>query len=130
MGVMRGPPGSPWACCKLEQVESITRRMTEPFLQLDMLTPDALQVLEAYSLRATAAKCGEQEFDGWLDRIDSMPDLTTDDLVKLHGRLIALGYLKFEISGRNVGLRYQISSAGRQAIERARLQNTNEDVAA
>ncbi len=93
--------------------------MTDATLQLDRLSPQNLTVMQAYVIRATAAKASVEEFDGWLERIDEMPDLSADDLTKSHGQLIALGFLKFEITGRSVGLRYQISPRGKQAIERA-----------
>jgi hypothetical protein len=39
----------------------------------------------------------------------------------VHGMLIARGMLKFEITGRNVGLQYQISNLGRDALSRQSL---------
>lgn len=59
------------------------------------------------------------EFDGWLERIDSLDDFDAQELTRVHGQLIALGFLKFEISGRSVGLRYKISTRGKNALERA-----------
>lgn len=59
------------------------------------------------------------EFDGWLERIDQMPEFDAEELTRLHGQLIALGFLKFEISGRSVGLRYKISTRGKNALDRA-----------
>lgn len=100
--------------------------MTSENLQLDALNEQNLPVMQAYAVKAAAAKAAakaasseEAEFDGWLERVNTLPGFTSDDLTTLHGQLIALGFLKFEISGRNVGLRYQISPRGRQALERA-----------
>lgn len=93
--------------------------MTEPRIQLDQLSEQNLQLMQAYSLRTKAARASAEEFDGWLQRIDDLPELSKEVLTRLHGELIALGYLRFEISGRHVGLRYQISTQGRQALERA-----------
>ena len=87
-------------------------------IQLDALNPQNLQVMQAYAQRAFTAKVASEDYDGWLDRIDKLPDLTPEQLTQLHGQLIALGYLKFEIAGRSVGLRYQISSRGRQMLEK------------
>ena len=101
--------------------------MTESTFQLDQLTPQNVQLMQAYTVCAAAARAAEEEFDGWLERINSLPDLTTDCLIRMHGQLIAMGYLKFEISGRNVGLRYQISPKGRQALERAQLAPTTSE---
>ena len=93
--------------------------MTDVPLQLDTLTPQNLQVMQAYATRAKAAKASVEEFDGWLERIDTLPDMDAELLTKLHGELIAKGFLKFQIAGRNIGLRYQISTGGKQAVERA-----------
>jgi hypothetical protein len=103
--------------------------MTHGTLQLDSLNEHNLQVMQAYANQAAAAKAvakaaGEQEsddggFDGWLERLNSLTGFTAEQLTQLHGQLIALGFLKFEISGRSIGLKYQISPRGKQAMERA-----------
>ncbi|MCP4169225.1 MAG: hypothetical protein GY758_00450 [Fuerstiella sp.] len=90
--------------------------------QFPFNTPDPqnLQVLEAYQVRAAAAKAATEDFNGWLERIDALEGLTTADLTRIHGQLIATGNLKFEISGRSVGLCYKLSDRGRQSLEKAR----------
>ena len=88
-------------------------------IQLDALNPQNLLVMQAYDVRAAAARIASDQYDGWLDRIDSLPNMTSEQLTQLHGQLIALGFLKFEIAGRSVGLRYQISNRGRQILEKA-----------
>lgn len=93
--------------------------MTEAALQLDTLSPQNLQVMQAYSRRTATAKASVEEFDGWMERINSLPGLTGELLTQLHGQLIAMGFLKFEIAGRSVGLRYQISTKGKRALEQA-----------
>jgi len=93
--------------------------MTNATLQLDRLTEQNLQVMQAYTVRATTAKASVEDFDGWLERINELPELSSDDLTQSHGQLIAMGFLKFEITGRSVGLRYQISPRGKQALDRA-----------
>jgi len=100
--------------------------MSSPQLQLDSLNPQNLQVMQAYVVRASAAKAASEEYDGWLERIDSLPELTADELTQQHGQLIALGFLKFEITGRSVGLRYQISPRGKQALDRALLASSDD----
>ncbi|MEQ9407829.1 MAG: hypothetical protein RIK87_08875 [Fuerstiella sp.] len=104
--------------------------MTQAAFQLDTLTPQNLQVMQAYSLRAATKKASAEGFDGWLERIDALPDLTAEMLTQLHGQLIAMGFLKFEIAGRNIGLRYQISPKGKQALDRAlSAESTDSDAA-
>ena len=93
--------------------------MSHPELQLDSLNTQNLQVMQAYADRNKAAKAASEEYDGWLERIDRMPEFTKEELTRMHGELIAMGFLKFEITGRSIGLRYQISTRGKRAIERA-----------
>src|SRR5687768_4007437 len=79
-------------------------------------TTDWRSVLSAYQSAQEAAKNSEAEFDGWLPRIMSIEGLDDLALPKIHGKLIALGFLKFQLASRGTGVVYQISSAGRQAL--------------
>lgn len=93
--------------------------MSHPELQFDSLNSQNVRVIQAYADRAKVAKKTSEEFDGWLERIDRLEDVASDELTRLHGQLIAMGFLKFEISGRSVGLKYRISTRGKNALERA-----------
>ncbi len=93
--------------------------MSETAFQLDFVSPQNLQVLQAYQSRMAVAKKTRDEFDGWLERINSLTDVSAEELTQIHGQLIAGGHLKFEIGSSNIGLRYQISPKGRQALDRA-----------
>lgn len=104
--------------------------MSETAFQLDFLSPQNLQVLQAYRSRMVAAKKTRDDFDGWLERINSLADTSPEDLTQIHGQLIAGGHLKFEIGSSNIGLRYQISPKGRQALERADQPPPTEEVQA
>ena len=98
---------------------SITCTMTPFDYRSESLCQDTLLVMQAYGVRAAAAKVAADETsDGWLERIDSLPQLSAQDLTRVHGQLIAMGYLKFEVSGRSLGLRYQISDRGRAAVDK------------
>lgn len=57
-----------------------------------------------------------REHDGWVPRIREMDGIEPAALSAIHGRLIALGYLNFDLAGRTDGLRYQLSRDGRHAI--------------
>ncbi len=87
-------------------------------LQFDCLSDDCLKVLASYAVRELAARASNPDGGGWLDRIDEVPGISTTSLTTVHGYLIAQGMLKFEITGRSVGLQYQISTAGRDALNR------------
>ncbi len=62
------------------------------------------------------AKTSETEFDGWLPRIMLVEGLDENDLPRIHGKLIAWGFLKFQLASRGTGVVYQLSPAGRQAL--------------
>lgn len=93
-----------------------TPAMLSPTLQFDV-TPAQQQLLHAYQAQAASLKVTSEEFDGWLERIDELSGVEVDQLTSLHGQLIAAGMLRFEISGRNVGLKYQLSQQGKRALE-------------
>ena len=104
--------------------------MADAAIQLDLLSPQNLQVLEAYAVRAATARSTQEDFDGWLERVDSLAGFTAEALTRIHGQLIAGGYLKFEIGNSTVGLRYQLSPRGRQAHEQAVQTETGDSQAA
>lgn len=72
--------------------------------------------LDAHQAAHAAAKNTEEGFDGWLPRIMAVEGIETEDLPRIHGKLIALGFLKFQLASRGTGVVYQISPAGRQAL--------------
>jgi hypothetical protein len=71
--------------------------------------PEWRLLLTAYHVRQVLSP------DGWVDRIFELGNLDSEQLSKFHGRLIALGMLDFEFGGRGDGMRYQLSSLGKQA---------------
>ena len=83
----------------------------------DLLNQRNLRVLRSYAERQIAA-AAIQDHDGWLDRMEPSGDLDADQLTRVHGQLIALGLLKFELSCRKTGLRYQVSDLGRGTLSR------------
>lgn len=104
-----------------------TSCMTGIDLNFDMLTPDCIAVLNCYALRDLTAKSENPEYSGWLNRVDDVAGVDPTSLTRIHGMLIAQGMLKFEITGRSVGLQYQISSSGREAIVRQQTMVTDSD---
>ena len=53
----------------------------------------------------------------WRPRLARIEGVEPAQLSRLHGTLIALGCLKFELSGK-VGVQYQLTPLGRQTLER------------
>jgi len=56
------------------------------------------------------------DFDGWVPRISTVPGVESAKLSNVHGRLIAFGFLKFDLTDREIGMRYQLTPLARQAI--------------
>jgi hypothetical protein len=79
---------------------------------------NCLTVLECYAVRDAAAKASRSDYSGWLDRLLDVPGLEASSLTSIHGFLIAQGLIKFEFTGRSVGLQYQLSTLGRESIAR------------
>jgi hypothetical protein len=86
-------------------------------------------VLAAYDHGDAQQKQANPEADGWLPRLRNVDGVETGRLSQLHGRLIALGYLKFELSGKT-GMRYQLSPLGRQSLERGLPAGPEAEIAA
>ena len=57
-----------------------------------------------------------KEFDGWTPRVHEAGDIPAIELSGIHGKLIAFGFLKFDLAGRDGGIRYQLTPLGRQGI--------------
>ncbi len=69
----------------------------------------------------------EKEFSGWVPRLASVEEIEDESLSKLHGRLIAVGFLKFQLGKRTTGLCYQLSPEGRKALEKWNQQSDPEN---
>lgn len=87
-----------------------THHMTHPDLELFDENPQWRPVLAAYHEAHTAAK------REWSPRVAEVPGLISEELSAIHGKLIALGMLKFEIASRADGVQYQVTTLGRQAL--------------
>lgn len=74
--------------------------------------------MSCYAVRDAAAKAMTSEYAGWLDRIQDVPGIEKVALTSIHGFLIAQGLIRFEFTGRSVGLQYQLSTQGRESIAR------------
>ena len=92
--------------------------MTEPAAQSGEFEKNCLTVLHCYAVRDAAAKASTREYIGWLDRILDVPGIETSLLTSIHGFLIAQGMIRFEFTGRSVGLQYQLSTQGRESLAR------------
>lgn len=72
----------------------------------------------AISLTVSSTEVEDEESaTGWVPRVSQLDGVDRAQLSTLHGRVIALGLLKFKLIDRHVGLRYRLTPAGRQAVK-------------
>jgi hypothetical protein len=84
-------------------------------------------LLSAYRERQLAERAANPEHEGWIPRIRSLIETDGEQLSQLHGRLIAVGLLKFELGDITSGMSYQLSSLGIRALSMS--EDTAADVA-
>jgi hypothetical protein len=73
-------------------------------------------VLELYYQLCQRSREQTPDFDGWVARMHEVPEVPSAELPGIHGKLIAFGFLKFDLSGRDGGIRYQLTPLGKQGI--------------
>ena len=88
--------------------------------------PKWISVLSLYHELCMKAREESKDFDGWIPRIHDIPDTPKDELAGIHGKLIAFGFLKFDLTGRDAGIRYQLTPLGKQGIPSSGLSETDE----
>ncbi|NOX55596.1 MAG: hypothetical protein GXP27_14385 [Planctomycetes bacterium] len=85
--------------------------------------PEWRHVLEAYRALQEQAEQqrakSERDQDGevWLPRLAQVDGVPAEKMAAIHGKLIALGWLQFQLQGRNDGVLYRLSPDGRRALE-------------
>jgi hypothetical protein len=77
---------------------------------------DVRRLLELYVSLHDSARRQQPEFDGWLPRVKSLAGVEDRELSALHGTLIALGFLKFQLVNRTAGMHYHVDPLGREAL--------------
>ena len=89
------------------------------FEQEQMLeNPEWCLVLKHYSEKKREAKDLDPEFDGWVFRQNDVAGVVSEHLPRIHGKLIAFDLLKFQISGRDSGVFYQVTRSGEKMLPR------------
>lgn len=76
--------------------------------------PQYLLLLSAYRDRDERERATQENFDGWQPRINSLEGVEPELMCRIHGKLISLGLLKFELGDRMQGIRYQLSQEARR----------------
>ena len=72
--------------------------------------------LQTYLDLQKQGRAASPEFDGWVPRVSGVNGVDPSRLSNVHGRLIAFGFLKFDLSDRDVGMRYQLTPLARLAL--------------
>ncbi len=71
---------------------------------------------------------GEEPIDHtWVGRLAEVEDVEPETLTKIHGKLIALGFLKFQIKNRSAGVSYRVTQQGRQALNSLETDGPGQD---
>lgn len=90
--------------------------MIETELQILAENPEWRTLLESYQGGIELAKKADAEFGGWLPRLRSVEGIPQEWLSSIHGKLIAYGFLKFQLADRSAGIAYQLSALAKQAL--------------
>lgn len=87
-------------------------------LDLDQLRrhPEWRTALKVYHDLQAESRERLPEFDGWIPRVTEVAAIESTKLPAIHGKLIAFGFLKFDLAGRDAGMRYQLTPQGKQAL--------------
>lgn len=64
----------------------------------------------------TGTEGDDERLAGWLPRIDTLEDVKSEHLPRLHGRLIAFGLLEFQLTSMTTGVVYRLTSRGRALL--------------
>jgi hypothetical protein len=81
-------------------------------LELDQFdaNPEWRTLLAAYDEQHASCKVE------WIPRLIGAEGIPAEQLSSIHGKLIALGLLTFELGSRTDGVLYQVTTLGKQAL--------------
>ena len=77
------------------------------------------EVLQQYIAVHEHSRKHDPEHDGWTGRQTELEELPPEEQAAIHGRLIALGLMRFQIADRTAGLKYQVTGLGRSVLQAA-----------
>lgn len=82
-------------------------------------------LLWAYRMQIADARQRDPEWDGWVPRLHAVEGIDGERLSHIHGKLIALGLLSFQLAGRASGMRYRVTSLAKRAL--SRIEGSHDD---
>ena len=89
--------------------------------------PKWYAVLEVYQQLSLQNRGLTPNFDGWTSRISDVLEIPNTELPGIHGKLIAYGFLKFDLAGRDGGIRYQLTPLGKQGINGSAVSDSDDE---
>lgn len=89
--------------------------------------PQYLLLLSAYRDKDDRERAAQENFDGWQARINSLDGVEQALMCRIHGKLISLGLLKFELGDRMQGIRYLLSNEAKRVL--SQLEQSAEETA-
>ncbi len=113
----------------LSDTQSDTQRLLAAYLAIE----EELRVQAAAARKDNTPSSPESTFEpglddsdesiaessiGWIPRLRAVEGISEGRLGPLHGKLIALGLLKFQLTGRTTGILYRLSPEGRAELKR------------
>jgi hypothetical protein len=100
-------------------------------IELEQLrrNPKWKSILEVYLQLHLTHRAQTPGFDGWTPRIQEAGEIPKEELPAIHGKLIAHGFLKFDLAGRDGGIRYQLTPLGKTGINASAATDGESDVA-
>lgn len=90
---------------------------------------DAEQALSATRPKQPENEESETQHTTWVGRIQDIEGVPRDQLAPIHGRLIALGLLHFQLQGRDEGVVYRVTPEGRRALSKSHQPAVDESMA-
>lgn len=111
----------------------ISLTMDHTDLQLLNENPTWALVLKAYRQLLDEIKLTRSEDEQgirWATRIAHFADVELSELNAIHGQLIAMDWLTFQLEDRNAGLMYRLTAEGREILNAFEKTSAPQDVAA
>ena len=88
--------------------------------------PEWQLVLSAYWRLQQTLFNQTNDGERWIPRLTHVEGVPDEKLAAIHGKLIALGWLQFELQGTDQGVVYRVSQEGQSALQAFMRQQTSQ----
>ncbi|MEZ5941276.1 MAG: hypothetical protein R3C18_07790 [Planctomycetaceae bacterium] len=107
--------------CEYELLEEVPNWRAVLSTYIDLLEEDTSQPLEETDGGETDEPTVSRG-PRYIPRLHQVDGVTSEELSPIHGRLIALGWLQFQVESKDVGLTYRVTAEGRKALSQSELE--------